>query len=633
MRRVGALGLSAAVALVGLGFCASAQASVVATWGSNGYGQLGDGHTGIEQLYADAPVAVSGLSRVVQVAGGCNHHVALISNGTVDTWGDNELGQLGYGTFESPEGDPGSPLSPPWSDLPHPVPGLSEVVEVAAGCNFNLARRANGTVMAWGESNEGALGDGQWACNPTAQITPVEVRGLEHVQEIAAGATDALALLSDEHVMAWGGNYTWTLDHPNGHTACGTLEPTPVEAEGIEHVRAIAAGFDFNLALTSAGTVISWGDDAVGQHGDGIQTPETECERCTRAKAEERGWTPTPVSGLSEVERIAAGGHSALALLKNGEVRAWGANEWGELGDGSATGPETCTLGGYWRPQHVNIPCSDVPVAVNGVRNAIGISVAPARYHNQERIPTHDAAVLANGHAISWGANEGGELGQGKSEAQMPYADDAGEVLGVQQATQAQHAGATDALLAEAPAAKVMDLTGFTATGSLTSEAGYTATFAPASVTGYADLDGPLAPSIGDTTGEARISGMGGAEVTLSLAVTQALSGTLAALPGEEAEARATVTQTIAVTAVNLKLNGYGTLRIPLPCKVSEPIVWDLADRAPLSSLESSLTGSGSASVAKLTCGEGEEHGVLRWAQVLSGWLSGAGHATFAASG
>jgi alpha-tubulin suppressor-like RCC1 family protein len=298
----------------------------VTAWGDDGAGQLGNG---LSETLSAVPVAVAGLSGVSAIAAGGEHSLALLSNGTVMAWGANESGQLGTGNFNE-------------SDVPVAVKGLSGVSAIAAGGEYSLALLKGGTVMAWGAGESGQLGDGKLK----ASDVPIAVKGLTGVSAIAAGGEHGLALLKGGTVMAWGANELGQLgEEPDGEQEL-QLSDVPLAVKGVSGVSAIAAGGADSLALTSGATVMAWGADADGQLGNGSTA----------------GFVPAPVAvaGLSGVSAIAAGEQHSVALLGNGTVEDWGANEDGILGDG--------TSGGF----------SDVPVLVGGLTGVMGISAGAA---------------------------------------------------------------------------------------------------------------------------------------------------------------------------------------------------------------------------------------------------------------
>jgi alpha-tubulin suppressor-like RCC1 family protein len=170
-------------------------------WGDNRFGQLGDGTT-TGRL---APVQVTGLTGVTQVAGGCTHSLVLRSDGTVWAWGGNSVGQLGRGTVTDHE------------VTPAPVSGLAGVTKIAAGCGFSLALRSGGTVWAWGYNAYGELGNGGKA----SSAVPVKITGLSQVTGISAGWDSAVAVVAGgASVWAWGGN-------DNGSSATARWPATP----------------------------------------------------------------------------------------------------------------------------------------------------------------------------------------------------------------------------------------------------------------------------------------------------------------------------------------------------------------------------------------------------------------------
>ncbi len=274
--------------------------STVWAWGYNYYGQLGDG-TIIER---HTPVPVSGLTDVITIAAGSHHSLAVKSDGTVWAWGSNQFGKLGNGTIID-------------SSTPVQVSDLTGVTAVAADLFHSLALKSDGTVWAWG-SNFGRLGDG----TTTERHTPVQVIGLTAVTAIAVGMNHSLALKSDGTVWAWGSN-------ANGQLGDGTTTQslTPVQVIGLTtDVIAIAAGSYHSLALKSDGTVWAWGSNTNGQLGD-----NTIIER----------HTPVQVSNLTGVTAIAGGYYHSLASKSDGTVWAWGSNASGQLGDGTITESHT----------------------------------------------------------------------------------------------------------------------------------------------------------------------------------------------------------------------------------------------------------------------------------------------------
>jgi len=161
-------------------------------WGENDRGQLGDGTT----TASLAPVTTE-LDNVAQISAGFEFVLAVRRDGTAWAWGSNEFGRLGTN-------------DPPGTDRSLPerindvaggdIDGLGDVVKVAAGWQHGLALKADGSVVAWGRNGSGELGDG--TTNDT--FIPVPVAGLADVVDIAAGDRASLALTADGKVWIWG---------------------------------------------------------------------------------------------------------------------------------------------------------------------------------------------------------------------------------------------------------------------------------------------------------------------------------------------------------------------------------------------------------------------------------------------
>ncbi len=291
----------------------------VETWGGNRAGQLGDGSTEAKQ----APVTVR-IGPVKQIAAAGEHAIALMADGTVEVWGSNLFGQLGNGT------DGGARegcLTLCRSSVPVPVAGLSGVSAVAAGGASDAALLGNGTLEAWGENKTGQLGDGT-----TAEKDSPTLARVSGVTSVAIGGE---ATLGGHTLVLLGGGAVEAVGF-NGHGELGVPPTNRVRTSfapvaGLPAVSALSASWTHSLALSRDGTVRAWGNDARGELGVRARL------RCGR-RACVVG--PELVPALHDVTAVSAGYAFSLAV-SSGSVYSWGQNNFGQLGNGTRVGSLT----------------------------------------------------------------------------------------------------------------------------------------------------------------------------------------------------------------------------------------------------------------------------------------------------
>ncbi len=394
------------------GYASEGHAAV--SWGENWHSQLG---TFYRNTREESPVPVEGLTNVTAIASGGSFSLALQGNGKVASFGGNGYGQLG---------DAGYKASWELGKSHVAVGELSGVSAISAADEHALALLANGTVMAWGNNEYGELGDGKGGFEEATgqnERSPKTVEGLKGVIAIASGGPSNFALLANGTVMAWGSNAKGQLGIEWPETCeklrtpgCGSYEcktetgtelcstrPLPVmraKETPLGEVAAIAAGGEAAYALLRDGRVISWGSNQRGQLGQvGIETgPHGKFippGKVMRSSSEP----------LEDVKEVSAGYSHVLARLADGQIFGWGNDERGELGGTGPGPPELCL-------KHAEALCFTLARPIRALRRATVEAVSAGAQYSLALI----------GHKVyAWGKNENGELGDGNtSDSRVP---------------------------------------------------------------------------------------------------------------------------------------------------------------------------------------------------------------------
>ncbi len=301
-----AISLTSAVRAIAAGAnhsCAVMDSGGVKCWGTNQWGQLGDGTVD----WRITPADVSGLTSGVRaIAAGANHTCAVMDSGGVKCWGENYAGQLGDGTNG-------------YSLFPVTVSGLtSPVIAIAAGDSHTCASTGDGTVRCWGNNHYGQLGDGTTTESHVA-VKSVAVSGT--LVNLAADANHTCGGTVSGRILCWG-------DNRYGETGAALKRAVPGPVPGLgSNVASVSAGWYYTCAVTAAGGVKCWGMNGWGQLGNGTPAGVPSPIQIADYGYPPARWQRTPgdVVGLtSGVSAVVTAWTHTFALTTDGGVKWWG---------------------------------------------------------------------------------------------------------------------------------------------------------------------------------------------------------------------------------------------------------------------------------------------------------------------
>jgi alpha-tubulin suppressor-like RCC1 family protein len=270
----------------------------------------------------------------------------------------------------------------------NPLTGIAAVS--AVGYGHTCALTTGGGAKCWGWNLYGQLGHGTTADSST----PVDVFITGGVSAVSAGGAHACALTTGGGAKCWGRNDLGQLGI--GTTANSSV---PANVTGLTSgVATVSAGGLHTCALTTGGGVKCWGDNTLGELGNGTATGPESCSfsPCSR--------TAVDVTGLtSGVATVSGGNGHTCALTTGGGVKCWGSNGYGQLGNGTTTNSST-------------------PVDVTGLTSGVA-AVSAGGYHT--------CALTTGGGVKCWGANSDGQLGNGTTTSSSTPVDVTGLTSGV----------------------------------------------------------------------------------------------------------------------------------------------------------------------------------------------------------
>ena len=254
-------------------------------------------------------------------SGSTANHFCAVRAGKVRCWGANDCALLGNGSTAN-RGDDLDELPRLLADIPVDEPGAG-VVKVVGGGSNTCVLLAGGRARCWGCNYEGQVGvpaDSEWYGDDPDEL-PTPLIQLMDIEDIVAGYGHICALVVGGAVRCWGDNFDGALGIPGGG---GKLpeELGAVEIGGV--VRQVVAGEKHTCALLDGGDVRCWGSNGWGQLGYPFVVDV--------GIVDEPASRP-PVELGGPAVQLAAGGLHTCALMASGQMRCWGNNYYGQLGN------------------------------------------------------------------------------------------------------------------------------------------------------------------------------------------------------------------------------------------------------------------------------------------------------------
>ncbi len=356
-------------------------------WGANHLGQLGaivaERCDALDRPCSTAPRGVLGGHSFAWIRPAGSSTCGITTGGEAYCWGSNTIGQLGVPTMETC--DVGLSRASPCSTRPLPVAGGLTFALVVGGNSHNCGLRNSDEAYCWGSNAFGQLGV------PTTEIcslpsgplpcstTPVPVGGVLAFASLGAGSFHTCGVTRGSEAYCWGNNFdeqvgattTEICRVNNFPVPCST---TPVAVSTRLMFASIAAAESHTCALTPGGDAYCWGNNSLGQLGDGTTTDRS---------------MPVAVVGGHAFTSLTTGSRHTCGVTTGGEAYCWGHNDSGQLGvpTGTACGGRSC---------------STAPVLVSGGLTFASISGG-----------TEHTCGLTGDKAYCWGSNVMGQLGDG----------------------------------------------------------------------------------------------------------------------------------------------------------------------------------------------------------------------------
>eukprot|EP00798_Chlamydomonas_sp_ICE-L_P009609 gene9609-7522_t len=378
------------------------------------------------------PVDLGTGRKATGITAGRFHTCAMLDNGDVKCWGNNIVGQLGLGDMVT-RGDDVNEMG---NKLPVVDLGTGRTATaITAGSYHNCALLDDGSMKCWGSNNGGQLGNGKYCgrgdrvdqmgdnlpaiqFNPPSPTPPSPPQppnppgvdlSRDFPRSVMAGVTHTCVLFTNGRVKCWGyldflglGTNTGSIYQPDVNTRDDTrtlpsILDSYVDLGTGRIASTIAVGVSHTCAILDNGDLKCWGDNRDFQLG--IKKGRNSIGVLMLQMGDK---LPAVDLGTGRsATAIAAGGNHTCALLDNGVLKCWGANNLGQLGRVDTEGCED--MG------------DDLPAVDLGTGRS-ATAIAAGRVHT--------CAILDNADIKCWGHNNWGQLGLSDKETRATVGDD-----------------------------------------------------------------------------------------------------------------------------------------------------------------------------------------------------------------
>lgn len=274
-------------------------------WGSDAFGQLGDGND--DGADEPLPVQVAGAAtNWAEVDAGEDHTCARKSTNRILCWGSDTEGQLGDGNDDEAS-----------EEAPVKVAGAAtKWRELGVGDDTTCARKTSKRLSCWGYGGDGQIGDG----SADNAFVPTQVAGGGEWKQVSGGGDHMCAIKTNERLYCWG----WDGNGQLGNDGAFNEKHRPTQVAGRDtDWKQVGGGDSHTCAVKTTGRLRCWGRDANGELGDGNDDQADET-------------TPVRVSGNGWRQVSEGGDDHSCARKANGRLYCWGSDAFGQLGDGQA---------------------------------------------------------------------------------------------------------------------------------------------------------------------------------------------------------------------------------------------------------------------------------------------------------